>query len=85
MTIFEDVKKLNLPTDQYAVVGSGVMSAHGIRSHHDVDLIVTKNLFEILRIVVGKVFRIEIVFLKVVTMKLMLIINTGNISQTKMN
>lgn len=49
MTIFEDVKKLNLPIGQYAVVGSGVMSAHGIRSHHDVDLIVTKNLFEILK------------------------------------
>ena len=49
MTIFEDVKKLNLSIGQYAVVGSGVMSAHGIRPHHDVDLIVTKNLFEILK------------------------------------
>ena len=49
MTIFEEVKKLNLPVDQYAVVGSGVMSAHGIRPHHDVDLIVTKNLFEVLK------------------------------------
>ena len=49
MTIFEDVKKLNLPIGQYAVVGSGVMSAYGIRPHHDVDLIVTKNLFVILK------------------------------------
>ncbi len=49
MTIFEEVKKLNLPIGQYAVVGSGVMSAHDIRLHHDVDLIVTKNLFEILK------------------------------------
>jgi len=49
MTIFEEVKKLNLPVDQYAVVGSGVMSAYGIRPHHDVDLIVTKNLFGVLK------------------------------------
>lgn len=49
MTIFEDVKKLNLPIGQYAVVGSGVMSAHGIRQHHDVDLIVTYSLFETLK------------------------------------
>ena len=49
MTIFEDVKKLNLPIGQYEVVGSGVMSAYGIRPHHDVDLIVTKNLFVILK------------------------------------
>ena len=34
---------------RYAVVGSGVMSAHDIRPHHDVDLIVTKNLFETLK------------------------------------
>lgn len=49
MSIFEDVKKLNLPKGKYAVVGSGVMSAHDIRSHNDVDLIVTKDLFKVLK------------------------------------
>ncbi len=49
MTIFDEVKKINLPLGQYAVVGSGVMSAHGIRQHGDVDLIVTTELFEKLK------------------------------------
>jgi hypothetical protein len=49
MTIFEDVKKLNLPEGEYAVVGSGVLSAHGIRQHQDVDLIVTSKLFDTLK------------------------------------
>lgn len=49
MTIFEEVEKLNLPIGQYAVVGSGVMSAYGIRQHGDVDLIITPDLFDILK------------------------------------
>ncbi len=31
--IFEQVKSLNLPIGKYAVIGSGVMSAYGIRTH----------------------------------------------------
>lgn len=46
MTILEDVKKLNFSKGEYAVVGSGVISVHGIRPHQDVDLIVTKRLFK---------------------------------------
>ena len=49
MTIFEEVRKLDLPIGQYAVVGSGVMSAYGIRQHKDVDLIITISLFEKLK------------------------------------
>jgi len=48
MNIFEDVKILNLPVGEYAVVGGGVLAAHGLREYQDVDLIVTKNLYEYL-------------------------------------
>lgn len=49
MNIFEDVKFLNLPIGEYAVVGGGVLAAHGLREHRDVDLVVTKNLYNHLR------------------------------------
>src|SRR5687768_15812064 len=45
MTVFERVKALNLPADQYVVVG-GAMEAHGIRNALDIDLVVTPQLFE---------------------------------------
>lgn len=46
MNIFDEVQSLNLPIGEYAVVGGGVMAAHGLREHHDVDLIVTPELFK---------------------------------------
>lgn len=46
MTIIEEVRTLNIPQGQYCVIGSGVMSAHGIREHRDIDLLVTRNLFD---------------------------------------
>jgi len=48
-SIFDEVKKLNFPSDQYAVIGGGVMSAHGIRNYGDIDLIVIRDLFEKLK------------------------------------
>src|SRR3989344_669354 len=44
-TIFERVKRLNFPIGKYVVAG-GAMEAHGIRKAKDVDLIVTKELFD---------------------------------------
>lgn len=44
MTIFERIKKLNLPNNEYVVVG-GAMEAHGIRNARDIDIVVTKKLF----------------------------------------
>ena len=44
--IVEVVKKLALPRGEYAVFGSGLMEVLGIRESGDVDLIVTRKLFE---------------------------------------
>ncbi len=46
MNIFEEIEKLNFPSDQYIVVGSGIMAAKGIRQTKDLDIIVTPELFE---------------------------------------
>ncbi|MEO6077191.1 MAG: zinc ABC transporter substrate-binding protein [Candidatus Andersenbacteria bacterium] len=47
MNILEEIARLNFPVDQYVVVGSGPMAAHGIRDVHDIDIVVTPELFEI--------------------------------------
>lgn len=44
-TQFENLKKLNLPTDQFVVVGSGALSIRGIRDSEDVDVVVTELLW----------------------------------------
>jgi len=49
ISIFEEVKQLNFPFGSYAVVGGGVMEAHGIRNHGDVDIIVTREFVEKLK------------------------------------
>ena len=43
-----EIKKLNLPIDQYAVFGSGPMAIRNIRDSHDIDIIVTDELWELL-------------------------------------
>jgi hypothetical protein len=47
--IFDQVRSLNLPIRKYAVIGSGVMSAYDIRTHKDIDLVVTQDLYEELK------------------------------------
>lgn len=42
---FNSLKKLNLPTDQFVVVGSGSLSVRGIRESLDLDVIVTQSLW----------------------------------------
>lgn len=49
MNIFEEVKKLNLSVGKYVVIGSGVMSARGIRDFKDVDILVARDIFDELR------------------------------------
>ena len=44
-TQFENLKKLNLPADQFVVVGSGALSIKGIRDSKDLDVIVTNSLW----------------------------------------
>jgi len=46
--IVKEVKDLNLPFGEYTVMGSGVLSVHGIREHNDIDLLITPKLYEIL-------------------------------------
>lgn len=43
--IFAEVTALDLPGGAYLVIGGGVLSAHGIRPHEDIDLLVTPELF----------------------------------------
>ena len=43
------VRKFNLPTGEYTVVGGGVLAARGLRGSIDVDLMLTKNLYERLK------------------------------------
>lgn len=45
MKYLEELKKLNLPKDKFAVFGSGVLAIHGIRENKDIDLIVKKDLW----------------------------------------
>lgn len=46
MDIFKEIKKLKFPLGSYVVVGSGHIIALGLKEGHDVDIVVTKELFE---------------------------------------
>ena len=43
--LLEEFKSLNLPKNQYAIFGSGPLGVRGLRECHDIDTIVTKQLF----------------------------------------
>lgn len=43
--IFKDIKKLKFPLGEYMVVGSGIMAVYGIRDYKDIDILVSKKLF----------------------------------------
>lgn len=49
MGIIEQVKKLNFPSGEYVVVGSGILDALGIRKAGDVDIAVIPGLLSRLR------------------------------------
>lgn len=48
--MFEILKELNFPQGDYVVVGGGVLEAHGIRKTDDLDILVTPQLFQKLRL-----------------------------------
>ena len=53
MTIHDSLKqldKLNLPKEQYVIVGSGALGARNIRESHDLDVLVTEALWQELRL-----------------------------------
>lgn len=45
MSIAERVRQLNLPADEFIVIGSGVLDALGLRQAGDIDLVMTAELF----------------------------------------
>lgn len=49
MNIFEELKKLEIPKEDFVVLGSGILSALGIREAKDIDLLVKPELFEKLK------------------------------------
>jgi len=46
MNVIEEVRKLNLPLGKYVVVGSGIMAAKGLKETHDIDIMVTPDIFQ---------------------------------------
>lgn len=44
-TQFENLKKLNLPTDHFVVVSSGALSVRNLRDFEDIDVVVTESLW----------------------------------------
>lgn len=49
MDIFYEIEKLNLPKNEFVVLGSGILAALGIRSADDIDLLIQPQLFEKLK------------------------------------
>ncbi|MDP1624872.1 MAG: hypothetical protein Q8L64_03800 [bacterium] len=47
MNVIESVKKLNFPSDEYIVVGTGIMAVLGLKESHDIDIVVSPRLFEL--------------------------------------
>jgi len=43
--MFQQLDALNLPKGSYAIFGSGPMFAHGLKELHDLDLLVTPEVF----------------------------------------
>jgi hypothetical protein len=44
--LLDELRKLNLPSDQYAIFGSGPIAIRGIREGNDIDLIVKPQLWK---------------------------------------
>ncbi len=49
MNVVAAVKRLELPADSYAVFGSGGLGLRGWREPHDIDLVVSPELYDQLR------------------------------------
>ncbi len=49
MNIFQKVKSLNLPPGKYVVVAGSALEGYGIRKNNDIDITVTKDVYENLK------------------------------------
>lgn len=47
--LLQNLEKLKLPNDKYAIYGSGSLAVRGIRATDDIDVIVTEDLYEELK------------------------------------
>lgn len=47
VNIFEEVRKLGFSSEQFIVIGSGIMAVRGIRDAYDLDIVVSQELFDI--------------------------------------
>jgi len=45
LNYLEEVRKMNIPSGKYAILGSGPLAVRGIRDTKDVDLIVTPDIY----------------------------------------
>ena len=43
--LFNNLKGLNLPIEEYAIFGSGPMGVRNLREMHDIDIIITEKLY----------------------------------------
>ena len=48
-SILQKAKALNFPKGEYVIIGSGLLDAWGLRTSHDIDLVVSPALFTKLR------------------------------------
>jgi len=46
MRYLDELCELNLPSDQYAVFGSGVLAIRGLRENRDIDIVVKQELWK---------------------------------------
>jgi hypothetical protein len=44
--LLNELKKLNLPPDEFAITSSGCLAVRGIREANDLDLVVSDKLFD---------------------------------------
>lgn len=45
MRYLDELEKLNLPTHEFVIFGSGPMAIRGLRENHDLDILVTERLW----------------------------------------
>lgn len=46
MNIFKKLEELNLPRDEYVIIGSGILAALNLREANDLDIVVQPGLFK---------------------------------------
>jgi hypothetical protein len=49
MNFAKELKKLDLPVGSFMIVGSGLLDVLGIRASHDIDVVISKESFDILK------------------------------------